>query len=230
MTISPAPRSDRRPFASTRDFSLLFFLAAVELLLGNVSVAFAGQGGRTNVLMIIVDDLRAMDFTGDGHGVLGPTPVTPNIGDFARRSTVYTHAFATVPVCGASRASMMTGLRPTPTRLTAYNSRADTDAAGVRTLPDEAYYDGGSAAAVIADLQTHQQPQGSKPFFFCVGFVKPHLPFVAPKRYWDRYEREQIHLARPKRGSPKIPSVALHESPELRNFYGVPDGRFRRSV
>ncbi|MCP5548891.1 MAG: sulfatase-like hydrolase/transferase [Akkermansiaceae bacterium] len=36
---------------------------------------------------------------------------------------------------------------------------------------------------------------GNKPFFLAVGFKKPHLPFVAPKRFWDLYDRNSMPLA-----------------------------------
>ena len=33
-----------------------------------------------------------------------------------------------------------------------------------------------------------------KPFFLAVGYTKPHLPFVAPKKYWDLYDRNNISI------------------------------------
>ena len=35
-----------------------------------------------------------------------------------------------------------------------------------------------------------------KPFFLALGFRKPHLPFTAPKKYWDLYKRKDIRLAK----------------------------------
>ena len=35
---------------------------------------------------------------------------------------------------------------------------------------------------------------GEQPFFFAVGFIKPHLPFVAPKKYWDIYQRDDFSM------------------------------------
>ena len=39
----------------------------------------------------------------------------------------------------------------------------------------------------VESLEASQH--GDEPFFLAVGFVKPHLPFVAPKKYWDLYDR-----------------------------------------
>lgn len=57
--------------------------------------------------------------------------------------------------------------------------------------PDETYTDGSNAKLAIDFLNTYQS---DKPFFLAVGFAKPHLPFVAPKKYWDLYNRDKIEL------------------------------------
>jgi len=58
-------------------------------------------------------------------------------------------------------------------------------------------------------------------FFLAVGFVKPHLPFVAPQQYWDLYDREQIDI--PDTDPPEgMPEVALHQFGELRKYHGIP--------
>jgi len=59
-------------------------------------------------------------------------------------------------------------------------------------LPDDAYKDGVFAERALEDLE--RLAAGGKPFFLGVGFERPHLPFTAPKRYWDLYERENIPL------------------------------------
>jgi arylsulfatase A-like enzyme len=177
----------------------------------------------------------------------------------------FERAYANVPVCGASRASLLTGLHPTRERFTTYYSRADEDAPDVPTLPeyfrlqgfhtagigkvfhdrddspaswsvplwtpldqpgnpsstwrnyldpesdalhaaqrdegplyeraavpDTAYYDGQIAYEAARRLAAYADGDG--PFFLAVGFVKPHLPFNAPARYWDLHPAESITL------------------------------------
>ncbi len=58
--------------------------------------------------------------------------------------------------------------------------------------PDNFYLDGAIAEAALIQLSSLQK---TPPFFLAIGFTKPHLPFVAPKRYWDFYKREEIPLA-----------------------------------
>jgi len=59
--------------------------------------------------------------------------------------------------------------------------------------PDNAYPDGATADKAIADLKKYSQ--SGKPLFLAAGFYRPHLPWVAPKKYWDLYNREKIDLA-----------------------------------
>lgn len=55
---------------------------------------------------------------------------------------------------------------------------------------DEGYQDGQVALAAIETLDTIK----NKPFFLAVGFKRPHLPFTAPKKYWDLYQRDALPL------------------------------------
>ena len=58
-------------------------------------------------------------------------------------------------------------------------------------------------------------------FFLAVGFSKPHLPFVSPKKYWDLYDPEKIEI--PKRNLPvEMPELALRQFGELRKYHGIP--------
>jgi arylsulfatase A-like enzyme len=87
-------------------------------------------------------------------------------------------------------------------------------------VPDNFYKDG-----MVADLAVKTLgglAKKSEPFFLAVGFAKPHLPFVSPKKYWDLYDPAQIKLA-PNPYHPKdSPDYALTNSQELRNYWGIP--------
>jgi arylsulfatase A-like enzyme len=85
---------------------------------------------RPNVLFLAVDDLRPEM---DCYGV--QQMVTPHFDRLAERGVRFDRAYCNIAVCGASRASLMKGLRPTPTRFTSYLTRADEDAPDVPSLP-----------------------------------------------------------------------------------------------
>lgn len=92
-------------------------------------------------------------------------------------------------------------------------SRLSTEAIDV---PDDAYGDGAMANYAIQQLE--QLGKSDKPFFMAVGFKKPHLPFVAPKKYWDLYKREDIKLAPFQQKALDSPEFAYHNAGELRNY------------
>jgi len=85
-------------------------------------------------------------------------------------------------------------------------------------VPDNAYWDGQIADEAIKTLR---QIKG-RSFFLAVGFWKPHLPFNAPKKYWDLYARSE--LAPPVNPNPPrdVPQIALHNWRELRGYEGIP--------
>ncbi|MDC0302576.1 sulfatase [bacterium] len=83
-------------------------------------------------------------------------------------------------------------------------------------VADETYQDGAVAVQAIESLRKNR----TRPFFMCVGFAKPHLPFAAPKRYWDLYQREQFPV--PDRELPEgSPELAFTKWNELRGYQGV---------
>ena len=61
--------------------------------------------------------------------------------------------------------------------------------------------------------------KGDKPFFLAIGIKKPHLPFVAPKKYWDLYDRDSIQIAEIQEFPKSIPSFHFQPSWELRSGY-----------
>ncbi len=88
-------------------------------------------------------------------------------------------------------------------------------------VPDNAYNDG--VYALRAKEQITTLTKEGKPFFMAVGFHKPHLPFVAPKKYWDLYKREDMPLATFQEHSKDGPLIAFHKSGELRNYTDIPE-------
>ncbi len=88
-------------------------------------------------------------------------------------------------------------------------------------LPDNAYEDG--VNALLAKNQLIKFNAEGNPFFMAVGFHKPHLPFVSPKKYWDLYNREDMPLAKFQEHSKNGPEIAYHNSNELRNYSDIPD-------
>ena len=108
---------------------LLFFaLVAVQSL--GVSLYADAEKSSPNILFIIVDDLRPE------LGCYGSSEIkTPAIDRLAGDGFLFENAFCQVPVCGASRASFMTGLYPTAERFVRYYSRADEDAPHVADIP-----------------------------------------------------------------------------------------------
>jgi iduronate 2-sulfatase len=85
-------------------------------------------------------------------------------------------------------------------------------------VPDDAYADGIYATRAISELNRLK----GKPFFLAVGFVKPHLPFNSPKKYWDLYKPEQIKLADNPFSPKDSPAMAFTNWGELRGYHGMP--------
>ena len=69
--------------------------------------------------------------------------------------------------------------------------------------PDSAYPDGLVADTAIAELKKYSK--SGQPMFLATGFYRPHLPWAAPKKYWDLYRREDIDIA----ANPFFPKNAI---------------------
>jgi arylsulfatase A-like enzyme len=89
---------------------------------------------------------------------------------------------------------------------------------GGTSLEDTDYTDGLIANDAIQRLQTYKN--SGEPFFLAVGFFKPHLPFNAPKKYWDLYDRNAITVP------PNVPpanvnlALTLSDNGEFLGNYG----------
>jgi len=247
------------------------------MLLASWAAFAETPNAKPNVLFIMIDDLRPELGCYDA-----PQVKTPNIDRLAAQGLVFERAYCQVPVCGASRASLMTGILPTESRFTDFLSRADEDVPDAMTLPqvfkdagyttlsngkvfhasedaetrswskpawrpsdlpflysldpetttelaesgrgrifeypdvsDDAYADGKVAQKTIEDLGRLKSL--NEPFFLACGFVRPHMPFYAPKKYWDLYERENIVIA-DNRFRPNDAPMALRGSGEHKQY------------
>jgi len=255
---------------------------------------------RPNVLFIMVDDLRVNDLSGYG----GHAMITPNIDALASQACLFTKQFVTVPTCGASRCSILTGMRPRKFIELDNGAIAGTISKQAKTampetfidnlrrngyytvgigkishspdgyeypytaprsnqleLPyswdemlfnpgkwqtgwnaffgyangtnrntlksqvkpyesadgnDDVYPDGLSADIAVKKLR--ELANKNQPFFLSVGFIKPHLPFNSPKKYWDLYNESKIALT-PSPGIPaNINKKSLHQSNEFNSY------------
>ncbi|PHS01746.1 MAG: iduronate sulfatase [Blastopirellula sp.] len=254
------------------------------VLLTFVNTATAEET-RPNVLFIAVDDLRPE------LGCYGKKHIhSPNIDKLASAGVLFEKAYCMVPTCGASRASMMTGIRPSRKRFVNYLAIAENDAPGITTMntqfknngyytvslgkifhnpsdnaagwsepawrpkasswyqrpeniklhaensklpgkkrgpawesadvADNAYADGLLAEHAISKLKLLKEKD--QPFFMAVGFLKPHLPFIAPKKYWELYDHAKIKLPSNYRVPKNAPKESIHSSGELRAYSGIP--------
>jgi len=257
--------------------SLTLFLAAIALLAAIPLGSAVGAEARPNVLMFAVDDLRPEI---DTYGV--ERMVTPHLDRLAERGVRFDRAYCNIAVCGASRASLMSGLRPTPWRFTSYSTRKDKDApeapslpmtfkqAGYTTIsngkvyhhrtddrtawsqepwrpetssiwwakpenrqgpgrgpayesadePDSIYPDFQIAQKTIEDLRG--LAERDEPFFLACGFYRPHLPFVAPKRYWDLYPPDEVTLPENMYFPRDLDNAFAYSWGEMRKYSGVP--------
>ena len=86
-----------------------------------------------NVLFIMVDDLRPeLKIYGQSH------IKSPNIDALASEGITFNRAYCNVPVCGASRASLLSGIRPTATRFLKYNASDANDFDNAKKYYDKA--------------------------------------------------------------------------------------------
>lgn len=90
-------------------------------------------------------------------------------------------------------------------------------------VPDAQTPDGAVARNGVKALK--ELKKKGQPFFLAVGFLKPHLPFIAPKKYWDMYKRSEIELADNPYAPKGAPPWTLSNYGELRNYRGIPQGR-----
>ncbi|MCE2694212.1 MAG: sulfatase, partial [Verrucomicrobiaceae bacterium] len=89
-------------------------------------------------------------------------------------------------------------------------------------VPDRRYGDGMIAEEAIQRLAA-AKAKPEEPFFLAVGFLKPHLPFVAPKKYWDLYDPASFKLPELQKAPEGAPDFAPSSWGELRQYQDVPE-------
>ena len=105
----------------------------------------------------------------------------------------------------------------------AVNSKDGTKAAAFESAdaPEELYNDWNIAQAAIEAMT--EKSKSDQPWLMAVGFLKPHLPFVSPKKYWDLYDPNKIELAAYQQAPDGAPAYAPQNSGELRAYSNMPN-------
>ncbi len=214
------------------------------------SSAFANEKKKPNILMICIDDLNDWIGCMAGH----PQTKTPNIDRLAARGTLFTNAHCQAPICGPSRASLMSGLRPSTTGIYGQIKDSDVRSANKATmqctfLPEYLRDSGYKTMAVgkifhghvpenmvdesggrekgfgpkppkrlnwnrkgtstdwgpfperdeqMPDYRSAQwaierlQQKHDKPFFLACGFLRPHVPWHVPQKWFDMHPVEDL--------------------------------------
>ncbi|MEM6469024.1 MAG: sulfatase [Planctomycetota bacterium] len=94
-------------------------------------------------------------------------------------------------------------------------------------VADDAYADGRVAMETIRRLQAAKTRRSEKgtPFFIAAGFARPHLPFSAPKKYWDLYDPETLPMPVFEDLPAGSPAAAGKRGGEITNYKPVPVDR-----
>jgi len=89
-------------------------------------------------------------------------------------------------------------------------------------VPDSSFHDGAVAEMAVEALR--ECAANDQAFWLGVGFIRPHLPFVSPTKYWDFYTPASIQLAPNPKRPIGAPDYAVSPGGELRSYNGVPTG------
>lgn len=135
---------------------------------------------RPNILFIRVDGLRP-DLGIYGH----PVAQTPHLDALGRSGMVFDNAITQQALCAPSRAALMTGVRPSTSGIHNIDVPVDKAMPGIVTMLDTR-----NVRSAIKDLRA--LGQSGEPFLMAVGLHRPHLPYIAPKEDWDRYDPATI--------------------------------------
>jgi iduronate 2-sulfatase len=83
---------------------------------------------------------------------------------------------------------------------------------------DDKYKDGQMTKLAVSKLREFKDDK----FILSVGFIKPHLPFNAPKKYWDMYEGIELPLSNIHSRPSWSPKYSVIDTEETRSYYGIP--------
>lgn len=100
-------------------------------------------------------------------------------------------------------------------------------------VADEDYADGRVAAETIRRLQAAKQrrEEDGTPFFIAAGFVRPHLPFSAPKKYWDMYDPTKLPMPQHEQFPKDSPRTAQKFGGEITAYKPVPpEGKISEDI
>jgi iduronate 2-sulfatase len=83
-------------------------------------------------------------------------------------------------------------------------------------VPDHEHIDGAISKQAISAMS--RLAERDQPFFLAVGFIRPHLPFVVPRKYWELYDADAIPLATNTHLPKNAPPFAMNTMYELRDY------------
>ena len=83
-------------------------------------------------------------------------------------------------------------------------------------LPDNKLLDGARTDMCIEDLR--RLGQGDQPFFLAMGYIRPHLAFVAPKKYWDMHDPDKLPVLTDQSTPRGAPKYAMHNNSEFSHY------------
>ena len=94
-------------------------------------------------------------------------------------------------------------------------------ATGAPDRSDEELLDGARTNLAIEDLR--RLGRGDEPFFLAMGYIRPHLAWIAPKRYWDLHDPAALPVLTDSQVTPNTPPYALSNSYELTHYVDLID-------
>lgn len=142
---------------------------------------------------------------------------------------IFHHGFDDKPSWSVPWQEPKATLYVTPEALKAMEDPANKDPKGrprgpateCADVPDDTYKDGQVAKLAVQTLEALKKKD--QPFFLAVGMARPHLPFVAPKKYWDMYDPKQIYVPAFQKLPEGAPEFAGHNNSELKSYSDIPD-------